>query len=207
MQKKLFRQLVTIIVVLLIPIIPFVIIGELPGERWLSSADESALLFGVTGATLLLCDLVLPVPSSVVGTLVGARLGFFPGLAAVWLGLMAGQVLGYLFGRFTLRRLKGDFPDIPTSLVVFLSRPVPILAEAVALAAGASAMSPSRFVGVCGAGNLVYAAVLVGNAAALLPDALLGPGVFIPMFLPVIGWWIWRVVTKRPAREIRVNET
>lgn len=192
MYKKRFRQLGMIIVVLLIPILPFAIIGELPGERWLSARDDNALLFGLTGSALLLFDILLPVPSSVVGTLVGARLGLVTGFAAVWCGLMAGQTLGYLFGRFALKRVRGELPEVPTLLIVFLTRPVPVLAEAMAFAAGASAMSLPRFVAVCGAGNVVYASVLVWNGATLLPGSLLGPGLAVPMCLPVMAWLIWR---------------
>ena len=70
-----------ILLAILIPIIPFVIIGELPGERWLSSTDDNALLFGITGMGLLTADVLLPIPSSIVGTMLGARLGFIPGWA------------------------------------------------------------------------------------------------------------------------------
>ena len=57
-----------ILLSILIPIIPFVIIGELPGERWLSATDDNALLFGITGMGLLTSDVLLPIPSSIVGT-------------------------------------------------------------------------------------------------------------------------------------------
>jgi hypothetical protein len=45
------------------PIVPFVIIGELPGERWLTANDENAMLFALTGGGLLIADVVLPMPS------------------------------------------------------------------------------------------------------------------------------------------------
>ena len=45
----------------------------------------------------------------------------------------------------------------------------------------------------------LYAAVLAGNGAMLLPDAWLGPGLFIPMFLPVITWAIWRWTRRRQS--------
>ena len=40
MQKNLYRLSLIIIVALLVPIVPFAIIGELPGEQWLSARDE-----------------------------------------------------------------------------------------------------------------------------------------------------------------------
>jgi uncharacterized membrane protein YdjX (TVP38/TMEM64 family) len=199
MQKKLYRHSLIIIVALLVPIVPFAIIGELPGEQWLSARDDGALVFAISGSTILLLDIVLPLPSSIVGTLLSARLGFWAGFAATWLGLTAGHCLGYLLARLALKRVNAELSEVPTLLVVFLSRPVPILAEAMALAAGASAIPFRHFFVACAAGNVIYAGVLAGNGAALLPDALLGPGLFIPMLLPVIAWLIWQWSSKRKS--------
>lgn len=201
MQKKRFRQTLTIIIALAVPIIPFAIIGEMPGEQWLSSEDQNAFLFSLTGGGLLALDIALPLPSSIIGTLIGARLGFLPGFFTILVGLTLGHVLGYTLARFALGRVRPELPEIPTLLVVFLSRPVPVLAEATALAAGASAMPFLHFLGVCASGNVIYAAVLAANGATLLPDALIGPGLFIPMLLPVVTWAIWRWTSKQQTTE------
>jgi hypothetical protein len=52
----------------------------------------------------------------------------------------------------------------------------------------------SPFVAASVAANGVLAGVLAGNGAALLPDAMVGPGLILPMALPVIAWlaWQWR---------------
>ena len=197
MQKKLYRLSLIIIVALLVPIVPFAIIGELPGEQWLSARDDGALMFALSGSAILLLDIVLPLPSSIVGTLIGARLGFWAGFAAIWVGLTAGHCLGYVLARLALRRVDAEFSEVPTLLVVFLSRPVPVLAEATSLTAGAAAIPFVHFFVACAAGNVIYASVLAANGAALLPDALFGPGLFIPMLLPVIAWLIWQWSLKR----------
>ena len=194
LQTKMF-----IVVALLVPIIPFAIIGELPGERWLSAQDDSALLFAVSGAGILVLDIVLPLPSSIVGTLLGARLGFWAGFGSTWFGLTTGHCLGYSLARLTLKRIEASFSETPTLLVVFLSRPVPVLAEAVAITSGAGAIQFSHFFVACAAGNVVYSAVLAGNGAALLPGALLGPGLVIPMALPVIAWLVWQWSVRRKS--------
>jgi membrane protein DedA with SNARE-associated domain len=182
---------------LLIPIVPFAIIGELPGERWLSAADDNAVLFGLTGGGLLAIDVLLPIPSSIVGTLLGARLGFLPGLLWCWAGLMIGNLVGYATGRLLLARFGERLPQAPTLVALFLSRPVPVFAEAVTFTAGAERMPLRHFIAVCAAGNLLYASALAGNGAALLPDALAGPGLILPMFLPVMAWVLWRRATAR----------
>jgi uncharacterized membrane protein YdjX (TVP38/TMEM64 family) len=191
------RMMLLIVITLLIPLVPFAVVGELPGEQWLSATGNSALLFGLTGSALLAADVLLPIPSSIVGTLLGARLGFIPGWGCVWLGLVAGNLAGYVAGRVLLTRLAANLPETPTSLVLFLSRPVPVLAEAVAIAAGAVQMPLMPFLGISAAGSGVYALALAGNGAALLPDAMIGPGLVIPMAVPAIGWLLWRWLVYR----------
>jgi uncharacterized membrane protein YdjX (TVP38/TMEM64 family) len=200
MNEKVARQLKIIIAALLVPIVPFVIIGELPGEQWLSGTDDDALLFALTGAGLLALDIALPVPSSIVGTLLAARLGFWPGFIATWTGLVIGNLVGFSLARFAVNHLRGwlpPFPETTTLVLVFLSRPVPVVAEAMALTAGATRMPVLPFLLACGAGNLVYAIVLAGNGAALVPDGLAGPGLVVPMLLPVAAWLVWRHWAKR----------
>ena len=186
------RLAILIIISLALPILPFVFIGELPGERWLSSADDDALLFGLLGAGLLAGDSLLPVPSSIVGTLLGARLGFLPGWLWAWAGLTLGNLIGYLFGYLLLSRFGTPLPRVPGSLVVFASRAVPVLAEAVSFTAGAEQLPLRRFLLAATAGNGIYTLVLAGNGAALLPQGLTGPGLVIPMLLPVVAWLLWR---------------
>ena len=202
MNEKVSRQFTVIIAALLVPIVPFVIIGELPGERWLSGTDDDAWLFGLTGGGLLALDIALPVPSSIVGTLLAARLGFWPGFLATWIGLLAGNLLGFSLARFAANRLRSwlpVFPESTTLVLVFLSRPVPVVAEAMALTAGATRMSALPFLLTCGAGNFIYAIVLAGNGAALVPAGLAGPGLVVPMLLPVAAWLAWRHLARRPG--------
>jgi uncharacterized membrane protein YdjX (TVP38/TMEM64 family) len=193
------RQLLVIITALLIPVLPFVIIGELPGEKWLSSADDNALLFGLIGSGLLFADILLPIPSSIVGTLLGARLGFWAGFLSIWAGLMAGNMLGYSLARFALSRFQSWLPEFPphtSQALVFLSRPVPVVAEAMALTAGATRMAVLPYLLACAAGNLLYALVLAANGATFIPDAWVGPGLIVPMLLPVVAWLAWRLLAK-----------
>ena len=181
---------------LCVPLIPFIVIGELPGERWLSATDDNAIRFALAGAGLLAADVLLPIPSSIVGTMLGARLGFGAGFAAAFAGMMVGQSAAYFASRWLLRKRSGTLPAAPTLAVVFLSRPVPVLAEAVAIAAGAARVSWPQFLLACGSGNLIYAGALALNGAHWVPDALIGPGLLFPMLLPVAAWLIWRAIRR-----------
>jgi len=192
------RFALVITIALLIPIIPFLMIGELPGEQWLSTTDDNALLFALTATGLLASDVLLPIPSSILGTLLGARLGFIPGWLCCWAGLTLGNIIGYATGRLLLSRFATPLPQAPTLLVLFASRAVPVLAEAITFTAGAEKMKIGSFLLVVLSGNAIYSLVLAGNGAALLPDSLTGLGLIIPMLLPVFAWlgWRWLATTR-----------
>lgn len=198
--RPFLRGVLIIAAALAVPLVPFFIIGELPGDRWLSAADEHASTFALAGAGLLAADVLIPVPSSIVGTMLGARLGFLHGLLATFVGLMTGQVLAYGASRWLLRRHTGELPAAPTLMALFLSRPVPVLAEAMALAAGAARLNWRQFLLACGAGNLVYAVALALNGAELGPQSLVGPGLFLPMLLPVVAWFLWHRWRREPSK-------
>jgi len=183
----------------LVPLVPFAIIGELPGDRFLLARGQSALVFGAVGAGLLALDVLLPIPSSIVAALLGARLGLAWGFACSVLGLCAGHVIGYLAGRLVPERAREELPAISTFPLVLLTRPVPVLAEAVAIGAGALRVPFARFALPMVLGNALYAGVMAANGAALLPDDLVGPGLIAPLALPVIGWlafYFWQRKTR-----------
>lgn len=176
----------------LVPLVPFAIIGELPGDRWLEAGPQDSWRFGLSAAALLSADVLLPIPSSIVGAMLGGRLGALPGFAWAFAGLMIGHVIGYGLGRLAPQRWGGTAGVGPTAVVVFLSRPVPVLAEAVTLAAGVHRAPPLPFVGALCAGNAIYAAAMAAHGAAFLPQGLAGPGLVVPMLVPVAGWVLWR---------------
>ncbi|MBT6051344.1 MAG: hypothetical protein HOG49_31470, partial [Candidatus Scalindua sp.] len=159
------RRVIVIIIALLIPIVPFLIIGEIPGEKWLSRADDNAFIFGLTGASLLTSDILLPIPSSIIGTFLGARLGILSGWVWIWSGLMVGNLIGFAAGKYLLKSIKIDVSKTPTQVSLFLSRPVPVFAEAAAITAGAANTSIKQFLIACAAGNAIYAGVLSTNGA------------------------------------------
>jgi uncharacterized membrane protein YdjX (TVP38/TMEM64 family) len=184
----------------LVPVLPFLIIGELPGERWLLASRHDALWFGCSGAGLLALDVLLPIPSSVVGAMLGGRLGPLTGFLWAFLGLCLGHALGYALGRLAPARWATGLPRAPSWVLVFLSRPVPVLAEAVALTAGAERMPLRNFLGAAALGNALYAGAMACNGAALLPRGLAGPGLILPMSVPVIGFLVWRAVQRKSER-------
>lgn len=172
--------------------LPFAIVGELPGERWLSAADARAPLFAGIGALLLAVDVLLPVPSSAVGVMLGARLGLSLGFACCLLGLVAGHLLGYGLGRLAPERWAGRAPSAPGWLAVFLSRPVPVLAEALALSAGATRMPLRDFLPAVLLGDTLYAAALGAAGAKWLSAGAYTLALVVPMVLIATAAWAVR---------------
>lgn len=184
------RALLVLGCALLVPIVPFVLIGELPGERWLDAGGHDALAVAGLGAGLLALDVLMPIPSSVLGALLGGRLGLALGFAATFAGLCAGSALGYGLGRLLPARFGASeaASAAPSLALVFVSRPAPVFAEAVSIAAGAT-RAPLRGFAISSAlGNAIYASALAADGALLLPQGLAGPGLVLPMLVPVLAF-------------------
>ena len=195
----LWRVTKVLLLAALVPLVPFAIIGELPGDRFLLARGGDAFWFGLVGAGVLACDVLLPIPSSIVATLLGARLGLAWGFAWGVLGLSAGHALGYGIGRLVPARATAELPALSTFPLVLLTRPVPVLAEAAAIGAGALRVPFARFALPMLLGNTVYAGAMAANGALLLPDDLVGIGVIAPLAIPVIGWIAFHLVHSRRA--------
>lgn len=148
-----------------------------------------ALSTALLGVALLVFDVVLPVPSSVVMVALGAAFGAVAGTALSTLGGVGSLCLAGWLGRRSrtpVQRWLADDLDRAETLVarygavaVMVSRPVPVLAESVALVAAASGMRPLRFIAAGVAGvvpvSLVYAAAgrAGGQANGLVLAAVL----------------------------------
>ena len=196
-RALLWRVTKVLLLAALVPLVPFAIIGELPGDRFLIARGGDAFWFGLAGAAVLALDVLLPIPSSIVATLLGARLGLAWGFACGLLGLCVGHVIGYGIGRLVPARAPAELPALSTFPLVLLTRPVPVLAEAVAISAGALRVPFARFALPMVLGDAVYAGMLAANGALLLPDDLVGIGVIAPLAIPVIGWIAFRFARSR----------
>lgn len=199
-QKAEWPKVIAVVVATLaIPIIPFVVVGELPGQRWLESSTASDLGVGATGAGLLAMDVLLPIPSSIVSTLLGARLGVAAGFAWACAGMVLGHMIGFALGRLWPARFAPTLANAPSGWVIFVSRPVPVLAEAVALAAGATRVPLRTYALWCVAGDALYTLVLVANGAQFLPKNMVLWALLLPMGLPAMTWLSWKIWQRRQS--------
>ena len=164
---------------LAVPLVPFLLFGTRLDHlvsRWLEPRPTAAVLAALE-VGVLAADLLLPVPSSMVATLGGAELGIALGTCCAWLGMTAGSLAGWWLGKTAggraLARLEpAERAELARQqhrlgpLLVVLSRPLPLVAEAAALVAGAAGMRLLDFFVAVAAGNLAIA--FVWSAAGAL---------------------------------------
>lgn len=158
-MSSLLRSALLIGVVLLVPILPFLVFGS-QFTAWFvdwSKQPASAPLTAAAVVTLLATDIFLPVPSSLVSTLGGWRLGWWAGTLASWVGMSLGAIIGYTLARrwgrrFALWFSRGEELDRMAKLsrqygpiVLVMTRGVPVLAEASVLLMGIHRLGWMRF--------------------------------------------------------------
>ncbi len=154
--------------------------------EFLLRADGSREAAAFSVVLLLAADVFLPVPSSLVATASGLLLGLARGAAVTWIGMQAGALAGYAFGRSVglsaAVRFVGHEAAARASVShrrwgrfsLVAARAVPVLAEASVVLAGALRMPARTFALATGISNaviaLAYAAV---GAYALETNAFL----------------------------------
>jgi uncharacterized membrane protein YdjX (TVP38/TMEM64 family) len=158
-------------------------------------------LAAVAGFLLLVADVFLPIPSSLVmvahGTLFGAAGGALLSLA----GSIASTLTAFAIGRAgtpAIRRFvtPGQHERASALLArwgvvaVAVTRPVPILAETVAIMAGSSRISWTEATLAAAAGSVVPAAVYAwvgAHAGSAANHAVIFGGVLVAT---AILWWV-----------------
>lgn len=180
---------------------------------WLERGGPSAALAGVG---LLLVDVALPVPSSLVMILHGALFGVVVGTGLSLIGGTGATLTGFALGRYSgpfisrwlapgERARVERLLDRWGALAIVVTRPVPILAETTAILAGASSLSWRRtalaaLVG-CFPAALLYAltgAVAAGFASGALAFAVV-------MLAAALFWAVERLAGRRWQRPRRTR--
>lgn len=182
-EKALRRLAMVLVFLLVIIILPFLVAGwylEPTIESFVSSEwlNQRPGLAAAAAIGLLIADLFLPVPSSVVCTMAGSVLGFGLGLFVCWIGLNLAAGGGFYLAKILGPRVLTDrqrkafaqyHPNIeragPRYLVA--CRAIPIMAEASVMFAGLSKLSSIRFWPAVVGANLgvAFAFVLLGSMA------------------------------------------
>lgn len=186
-----------------VPLVPFLLFGTRLDRlvaHWLDPMTAPAVL-AMLEVGVLAVDILLPVPSSMVATLGGAELGLALGTACAFLGMTAGSLAGWWLGKTAGARALARLDDADRRdlelrqqrlgpLLVVLTRPLPLVAEAAALVAGGSGMRLAEFLPAAASGNIVIAllwsaAGALGRSADSLPLMLVWS-----LVIPVALAWL-----------------
>lgn len=216
MHRPLRLLLILALAAVAVPLVPFLAFGTRLDHlvaRWLDPIPAPPVLAAVE-VGVLAADLLLPVPSSMVATLGGAQLGVVVGTVCAWLGMTAGAMAGWWLGRTagaaSLASLTADERERLARqqqrfgpLAVVLTRPLPLVAEAASLMAGAAGMGCREFLLAAGSGNLAIALVwsiagVLGRQADSLQWVLVG-SLAVPV---MITWLVLRRTLQTPSRQL-----
>lgn len=155
----------------------------------------------IVGVTLLVADVVLPVPSSLVMVGLGGVYGFGAGALLGWAGSTGAAIVAFACGRRGERVVTRFVPPDDKrradawlgrwgAAAIVVTRPIPLLAETVAILAGASPLRWRTFLAAAAAGcappAIVYAAV--GALAPGLDGTLLAFGLVV--IVAGVPWWL-----------------
>jgi len=208
------RYLLTVVALIVLFTILFLIVEAL-GVPLLSDPTPWMKHGGVVAASigvgLLIADVVLPVPSSIVMVAHGALFGVWWGTMLSLVGSVGAATFGFAIGRrggALLERVVTPAERARASsilarwgtLAIIITRPVPLLAETVAIMAGASSMSWRTIVVASIAGSLpmslLYA--LTGAAVANLQSTALMFGAVL--LVAGVFWLVGMIFSRKDAK-------
>ena len=176
---------------------------------------HGGVLAASVGVGLLIADVVLPVPSSLVMVAHGALFGVWWGTTLSLLGSLGAAVFAFAIGRRGGRLMErvvtpaeraraGNVLARWGTLAIIVTRPVPLLAETVAIMAGATSMTWRSLMVASVAGSLPPALLyaLTGAAVANVQHTALMFGVVM-----LIAGLFWFAGKGFPAKAQRRKET
>lgn len=174
---------------------------------WLDKGGPMAALVGVG---LLVVDIILPVPSSLVMIAHGAVFGVVAGTTLSLIGSTGAAAFGFAIGRRggdalarvvpAEERIRADrLLERWGVLAVIATRPVPILAETTAIMAGASPMSWRQLM-IAAVAGAMPAALLYALTGAIAASFTNGTMVFgLVLLIAGVFWWLGRRAEREPA--------
>ncbi|HSE16446.1 MAG TPA: VTT domain-containing protein [Pyrinomonadaceae bacterium] len=214
------RYLLTVVALIALFTILFVIVEALgvpllsDPTPWMKHGGVAAASIGVG---LLIADVVLPVPSSIVMVAHGALFGVLWGTMLSLVGSVGAAVFAFAIGRrggALLERVVTPAERARASnilarwgtLAIIVTRPVPLLAETVAIMAGASSMTWRAIIVASIAGSLPPALLyaLTGAAVANLQNTALMFGAVL--FIAGLFWVVGKSFSRKDAKSQRRTE-
>jgi uncharacterized membrane protein YdjX (TVP38/TMEM64 family) len=223
-MKKIFITVAILVVLFTL----LFIVGENIGilnedyiEESISSLGDNPagkVLISLSVIFLLVIDILLPIPSSIVMTLSGKFLGFITGGIVAFIGAMLAAWIGFFACRFGGKkffiRMIGE-KDISRVRVWFekygifaiiLSRPVPMLTEILSCLAGLSQVSSVTFSLAAFFGTLPICFVYsyFGDISSIFNP---WPAVWVALGIPALGWGCIRFLNRKKKNNKTCDKT
>jgi uncharacterized membrane protein YdjX (TVP38/TMEM64 family) len=146
MKKILISFLITIIVIIAVFLM-------FPGlETYLTELIDPkknrTITFSVISFIVLLSDIFLPVPSSIIMYTNGYVLGAIGGALLSWISVMAGAIIAYYTGRYISCGLKSEKDERAAAILnkygamsIIITRGIPVLSESICFVCGYNRIS------------------------------------------------------------------
>jgi uncharacterized membrane protein YdjX (TVP38/TMEM64 family) len=179
--------------------------------------ERGGMLGALVGVSLLVVDVALPVPSSLVmvthgalfGVAIGTLLSLVGSTGAALVGFAIGRRGGPLLARLVSANERGRVNRLLTRwgmLAIIVTRPVPLLAETTAIVVGSSPLGWGRMALAALAGSLPGALLyaLTGAVAARLQNGVLVFG--LVLLVASSFWLVGRWLEPRLMRLRRTSE-
>ncbi len=175
--------------------------------------DRGGWVAVAVGTGLLIADVVLPVPSSVIMVANGAIFGIVVGSLLSLVGSVGAAMVGFLIGRrggALLSRIvtpaeveqANRLLDRWGLLAIIVTRPIPLLAETMAIIAGTSRLGWRRVLVAVIAGA-IPASILYAVTGALANGFASGALVFVAVILLAgIFWFAGNAIGRRFGRSV-----
>ncbi len=208
-KRDWIRLAALISALLLVPLVPFVLYAqqiETNSQQWLDQFSANPTVLASAGFVFLASDIFLPIPSSLVCTWLGQRLGWMTGAAVSWAGLTCGNLIGLSLARLLGYWFVLRFADAKSvsqfqtwakrygAWLIVLSRPLPLVSEAVLLGLGISGSIRWHWIGLVILCNLFMAIGWTGLGVAGQLASMEWLANAISVAIPIALLFVWRKI-------------
>jgi uncharacterized membrane protein YdjX (TVP38/TMEM64 family) len=172
-------------------------------RAWLVDPGAGTAL---TIVALLVADIALPIPSSVVMVLSGAAFGVVGGAVVALIGSIGGEWLGFelvrRYGRNASQWLVGDDAEVDRlarlfkrhgAVAVVVTRALPVVMETMSIVAGLSYMKRREFLVASFIGTAPIVLVYAYAGALSRDTGNLVPAIVMLIAVAGFGWVLYRV--------------